>query len=401
MSLRSEFVSLARGESSNVSMLCERFGISRKTGHKWLGRYRSEGRDGLTDRSRRPNCSPNVTSVDVEQAVLEVRRKHPAWGGRKIRIRLLKMGYHCVPAASTVTAILRRHGLLLEAESVKHRAFERFERPSPNDLWQMDFKGHFGLSNGSRCHPLTVLDDHWRYAIGVRACANERTGKVQSHLRDLFRCYGVPRAMLMDNGSPWGSDEAHPYTVLTVWLIHLGVSVLHSGAYHPQTQGKDERFHRTLKAEVLRYREFRDVADTQEGFDRWRVVYNEERPHEALGMCVPAMRYQPSHRSYPEKLPRIEYGPGDVVRKVQAQGKIHFRGRVFKVSKGFRGYSVALRPTREDGVLSVYFCQQEIGQVDLRCEREDVEPLVGGQASVRYAHSGLATNQLAAPCVKE
>ena len=179
--------------------------------------------------------------------------------------------------------------------SAGHKAFERFERAAPNELWQMDYKGHFATRAG-RCHPLTVVDDHSRYAVGLRACGDERGDTVQAELTAIFRRYGLPERMLMDNGAPWGSDALHRHTWLTVWLLELGVAVSHGRPYHPQTQGKDERFHRTLTAEVIGRRAFADLAECQGRFDAWRVVYNTQRPHEALALATPAARYRPSKR---------------------------------------------------------------------------------------------------------
>lgn len=248
MEARREFVSLAEVEGANVSLLCKRFGISRKTGYKWLRRSQTEAGESLADRSRRPRHTPGRTLEKMEVAVLGVRDEHPAWGGRKIRRRLQDCGERGVPAASTIGEILRRQGRLDESEAAQHRPFQRFEHAQPNDLWQMDFKGYFGLGDGTNCHPLTVLDDHSRYALGLRACDNERRETVESELREVFRCYGLPLLMLMDNGPPWGSgDWSNRYTGLVVWLLRLGVRVTHGRPYHPQTQGKDERFHRTLK----------------------------------------------------------------------------------------------------------------------------------------------------------
>lgn len=229
----------------------------------------------------------------------------------------------------------------------------------------MDFKGHFALAQG-RCHPLTVLDDHSRYALGLEACADERGVTVRERLISIFRRYGLPRQMLMDNGSPWGADAAHPYTPLTVWLLKLGVPVVHSGPYHPQTLGKDERFHRSLKAEVLQYCQGLDLAGCQQRLGRWRLLYNLERPHEALGLLPPVSRYQASPRGFPERLPRWEYGPADQVRQVQAAGWISFRGREFRLSKAFRGERVALRPTLTDGVWEVFFGPHGIARIDIR-----------------------------------
>lgn len=170
----------------------------------------------------------------------------------------------------------------------------------------------------------------------------------------------------MDNGSPWGFDRDHPYTPLTVWLLRLGISVSHGRPYHPQTQGKDERFHRTIAAEVLQGHSFTDIAHCQTAFDHWRDIYNLERPHEALGLATPASKYSVSHRPYPETLPDLEYGPGDLVRRVHDKGRISVFGRIFKVGKAFRGMPVAVRPTTTDGVWDVFFSTQAIAKLDLR-----------------------------------
>jgi transposase InsO family protein len=368
MTLRQEFVVLASSVGENMTGLCERFGISRKTGYKWLARYRQKGIEGLENGSRQPKSSPTKTADAMEHAVLELRHQHPAWGGRKLHHRLKMLGHKKVPASSTITNILHRHQLIDPAESLKHKACQRFEHEEPNDLWQMDFKGHFAMVNSDRCHPLTILDDHSRFSLGLRACANERGATVQQEMIELFRRYGLPRRMLMDNGSPWGSDVFHPYTPLTAWLMRLGIRVSHGRPYHPQTQGKEERFHRTLKAELLRGREFKDLQDCQSRFDPWRDIYNLERPHQALDMKTPASRYRCSESLYPESLPAIEYGPDDKVRQVASQGEISLEGKRYVISKAFRGYPIGLRPTVDDGYFDVYFCSHKIGCLDARGE---------------------------------
>jgi transposase InsO family protein len=370
MSLRKEFVTLAMNEEANLSQLCRGFQISRKTGYKWLARYRREGARGLRDRPRRPRGSPWNTAPEMEAAVLQLREQHPAWGGRKLRARLQAVDAGPVPAASTITAILRRHGRLDPEAAAKHRPWQRFEAPAPNELWQMDFKGHFPAAQG-RCHPLTVLDDHSRYALGLEACANEQTMTVQQRLTSIFRRYGLPRRFLVDNGAPWGSYAEHPYTPLTVWLMRLGLQVSHSRPYHPQTLGKDERFHRTLNAELLKYCQGLELADCQRRFQDWRLLYNLERPHEALDLAVPASRYRESPRSFPETLPSLEYGPGDQVRKVEVNGFIHYRNRKFRIGKAFRGEYVALRPTLTDGVFEVFFANQRVAQVNVLLTFDD------------------------------
>ena len=360
---RGEFVRLAQVDGAKVKRLCQRFGISRKTGHKWLQRFANQ--EGLVDRSRRPQHSPGRTVGEMEQAVLAVRDRHPAWGGRKIAARLQDLGHQGVPAPSTITEILRRNERLDEAEAIKHRPYQRFERARPNELWQMDFKGHFGLRDGTRCHALTVLDDHSRYALGVRACGNERSETVQTELIELFRRYGLPLIMLMDNGAPWGTGDWHNrYTGLVVWLLRLGVEVTHGRPYHPQTQGKDERFHRTLSEELLSRAEFENLLMMQLGFDAFRFTYNHERPHEALGLTVPAKRYLVSERIYPERLPSIDYPLSMTVRCV-SEGWISYKGRAYRVNKAFSGYRIGLSHTDQDGVLDLFFCRHRIGQINV------------------------------------
>jgi transposase InsO family protein len=366
MSLRLEFVALARQPGANVALLARRFGISRKTAYKWMARAGAGGPEALADRSRRPHTCPARTPEPLEQLVLRLRDEHPAWGGRKLRARLRALGHDPVPAASTLTEVLRRHGRLDGPRAGQPRDWQRFEHAAPNELWQMDFKGHFGLAGGGRCHPLTVLDDHSRYAVGLVACADERTDTVQRVLTEVFRVHGLPRRMLMDNGAPWGDDGEHPWTPLTVWLLRLGVAVSHGRPYHPQTQGKDERFHRTLHAELLSRFTWADLADCQGRFDPWRHAYNHERPHEALGLAVPASRYRASPRAFPAQLPPIEYDAADAVRKVQDKGRFRFGGQVYRVAKAFRGYPIALRATGQDGVLGVWFCAHRLGYLDLR-----------------------------------
>lgn len=368
MSERMELLELMQVGSASVAELCRRFGVSRKTAYKWQRRFRGGGKENTADRSRRPRSSPGRTGPAVEAAIVAVRKAHRAWGGRKIAAVLTRHGEAAVPAPSTITAVLRRHGLIDESESLKHKALVRFEHAAPNDLWQIDFKGHFALAGGVRCHPLTVLDDHSRFSLGLRACADERTPTVLAELTRLFERYGLPDRMLMDNGSPWGDDAEH-HTRLTVHLLRLGVGVTHGRPYHPQTQGKEERFHRTMKAELLpRAHEpaWRHMVEAQERFDAWREIYNQERPHEALAMETPLRRYRPSTRALPAKPPVIEYAPGDRVRRVQDGGLISFEGRRLRVGKAFTGYPIGLRATTTEGLYRVMFCRFDVASVDLR-----------------------------------
>lgn len=365
MNLRKEFVELVKSESGTMSKLCKNFDISRKTGYKWLGRYFREGDAGLEDRSRRPLYFPKKIDSKLEKTILKVREQHPAWGARKIKHYLEKAARCKLPAVSTVNAVLQRHGILNKEKSYRNKKVGSFQREAPNDLWQMDFKGHVPARNG-RCNPLTVLDDYSRYSILLQACADQRAETVKNSLVSAFRKYGLPRQILVDNGAPWGDDLYDRHTRLTVWLMRLGVHVLHSRPRHPQTLGKDERFHRTLKAELLGLFVPWDLAECQRRFDQWRLIYNHQRPHEALQMQVPASRYQISDRLYPEKLPALQFAPDDIVRKVYQGAFIYFQRRTLKISKAFVGEHVALRARKEsDGLYDVFFSNHWIRTIDL------------------------------------
>jgi transposase InsO family protein len=355
---RREFVGLARQPDANISELCRRFGISRKTGYKWLGR------DDLKDRSRRPHRSPSRTAADLEAKVLAVRKEHPAWGGRKIA-HVLARDENVYLAPSTANSLLRRHGLISATASQAATAWHRFEHDQPNELWQIDFKGHFA-TDVARCHPLTMLDDHSRFNILLLALGGEQRLPVQDALRRAFERYGLPERINADNGPPWGCPYEGALTGLGVWLIRLGVRLSHSRPLHPQTNGKEERFHRTMRAEVLLGRRFRDLPDAQRHFDDWRHVYNFERPHQAIGMATPASRYSASSRSMPSRLPEVQYGPDDIVRRVGDGGRISMRGIKLRVGKALIGQDVALRPRPDqDGTYDVYFCHQKLDAIEL------------------------------------
>jgi transposase InsO family protein len=364
MDQRREFVGLAMQEGVNRRELCRRFGISPATGYKWLSRW-TAGEDHVADRSRRPHSSPLRSPMDIEVLVLAVRDEHPAWGARKI-VRCLERDGHDTPAGSTVHAILRRHGRVEAPRGTPGKPWQRFEKPAANLLWQMDFKGHVALANGAACHPLTIVDDHSRYAVCLRAYGNEQSETVRSGLEATFHRYGLPDALLVDNGSPWGDGPGQSWTRLGVWLLKLGVDVLHSRPYHPQTRGKNERFHRTLKAEVFALRRFRDLGEVQRAFDHWRSVYNLERPHQALDQEVPASRYVPSPRPMPSGLPQIEYDEHEIVRSVgTTKTYVSFKGHLWKVPQAFRGERVAIRPRGVDGQYGVFFGSREIAQIAL------------------------------------
>jgi putative transposase len=363
MDERREFVGLAMQDGANVRELCRRFGISPDVGYKWLRRWKAGDRQ-LADHSRRPHVIPSRSDTATEARVLAVRDLHPAWGARKI-VRCLDRTDGSAPARSTVHEILRRHERV-SAPIGSPGAFQRFEKHAPNVLWQMDFKGWVALTDGQRCHPLTVVDDHSRYAVCLSACANEQEKTVRTALDRTFRQYGLPDAIFVDNGTPWGDSSGQRFTRFGVWLIKLGIDLLHSRPYHPQSRGKNERFHRTLKAEVFAFQRFRELAEVQRALDAWRAVYNLDRPHEALAQEVPASRYQVSPRPMPHRLPEVEYDEHEIVRTVPTtKDYVSFKGRRWLVPRAFRGEQVAIRPMSTDGHYGIFFGSRHIANINL------------------------------------
>lgn len=367
IAMREEFVRLAQQPGANRRELMRRFNISPTVAYKWIRRFSDEGVDGLHDRSRKPKSSPGKTSAAMERIILALRDEFPFWGGRKLAHIMKGRGVDGVPSISTVTEILRRNGRLAKGPG-ERRDFQRFEHANPNDLWQMDFKGDFLMSDQRRCYPLTVCDDHSRFNLVLAACLDMRTGTVKRHLGRAFGRYGTPAAILCDNGSPWGSNFSKgSFTQLEVWLMSLGIKVIHGRPYHPQTQGKEERFHRTLKVEVLDYlQDIRDLGDAERAFGEFRDRFNNVRPHEALGMDVPANRYRASAR----KMDIRGVAEGDWMvddgnaRKVQRSGQLHFQGKELQIGEGLRGRKVELRRLG-DGIWEAWFGVNMIGVYDL------------------------------------
>lgn len=364
MQQKEKFIERFLKKDCSMSDLCKEFSISRKSGYQLINRYFDKGLSCLKPTSRKPHTNPNKTCISIEEKILSVRDKHPQWGGAKIRTYLLNEGIKDLPSTKTINSILKRYGRITESESEKHRPWIRFEHESPNDLWQIDFKGFFELNDNTRCYPLTLLDDHSRYCLLVKACSNQRIETVQLSLIEVFKKFGLPKKMTMDNGTPWGYSGKQLHTQLCAWLMRLGIEVRHSRPNHPQTQGKLERFHRTLKEELLDYYTFDNMALAQEGFDWWVDIYNNERPHAAIGMSTPSKRYACSERSYSENLPSVEYPSHMDVYRVAKNGFISIKGKRFRIGEGFRGENIGL--VREDNNLaSIYYCLQKVLTLDL------------------------------------
>jgi transposase InsO family protein len=357
---REELCRLALAPGANRRELCRRFKVRPRILYKWLERYRLEGVAGLSDRSRRPRHSPSRTDAEMEAAVLAVRQENPVWGGRKIWGSLRRRGLS-PPAPSTITGILHRNGMPMVAPG--KRSWRRFEHAEPNSLWQMDFKGDVAMAQG-RLHPLTVVDDHSRYSVALHATDNERHLTVQNALQAAFERYGLPEIVLTDNGSPWGDSGEQRLTRLGIWLIEHGVAPWHSPPFHPQSHGKNERFNRTLNAELLAGRTFNHLDQAQQAFDRWRHHYNHHRPHDALNLAVPADRYRASPRRFRLAIEPFQYGADDIVRRVDASAHLSFEGRKVRASKALIGKSVALRPTERDGLFDLIFRHVTVKSID-------------------------------------
>lgn len=365
MSTKEEFILKALSNEYNINKLCNEYNISRKTAYKWINRFKKDGIEGLNEKSRRPTISPTLTSENNVNLILELRDKYPEWGARKLRHVLMRESKIELPCESTFNRILKQYDKIDPIQSEKRKHFIRFERELPNQLWQMDFKGHFKLLELGRCHPLTILDDHSRFSISLKAFNSENGESVKKALEEAFRKYGLPDAMTMDNGSPWKGSPPFRLSKITVWLTRLGIKVSHSTPRHPQTQGKEERFHRTLKTELLKYYQFKDLSDAQLHFDEWREVYNNIRPHEGIGMLCPANRYVESSKRFPEILMPVEYPERDEVRRVGKRGTIDFKGTTHYIGEHLHEENVGIREVKED-TYDVYFCTTKVKRFNLR-----------------------------------
>ena len=316
---RREFVQAAMC-CNNFSALCREYSITRKTGQKWVDRYKEC--QPLTDHSRRPHNSPSRTPEEVELLILAVRAENPGWGARTIRDVLLAEGHRNIPCAKTVNNVLKRYGCIRLEESQKRKPFVRFEKELCNQMWQVDFKGEFRMEDGAYCYPLDILDDHSRFAIRVVPHLSTANVVIPVFI-EAFREYGVPESILSDNGAQFAGFRKG-YTQFERWLMDLNILPIHGRIKHPQTQGKIERFHRTMKQELLNHTSISDIEDARRKFSVWRDKYNNTRPHEALGMKRPSDVYVPSQREYCEKTMKYEYGGEYHVIKVNSWGYVRF-----------------------------------------------------------------------------
>lgn len=325
-----------------ASAIFAKYGVSRTTGYKWLGRFVSDGQAALADRSRRPQHSPSATAPEVCAQVVALREQYPRWGSKKLQV-LLDLPAEDRPAERTVHRILKRAELVRKAAAPPTQV-TRFERGAPNELWQLDFKSPLWLCGPDarrRLQPLSVLDDHSRFAVGLTALPNQQLVSLWPALWAIFDDYGLPQALLTDNANGLFRSHRDGVTSFTVRLWRLDIDHRHGRPYHPQTQGKVERWHRTIKEHVPTWH-YDSLEQVQAALNDFRNLYNHVRPHEALEQQRPRDRYQPSLRQRPQELPALEHPAGAQLRKVCAKGYFSFRGCHVHVGEGLAGEQVQL-----------------------------------------------------------
>ena len=368
MDQRMQFIADCLRQRFSMTELCEQYGISRKTGYKWIERYLHSGPEGLAERSRRPGSSPNATAPEIVQALLEQRQRHPSWGGKKL---LTVVGQRHpdwdLPHRSTVCDLLSRHGLVPKKR--RRRALGHPGPPSnailaPNDVWCADFKGQFKTGDGQYCYPLTVTDGFSRYLLGCQGLHSTRVVEARPVFTRLFREYGLPLAIRTDNGVPFATTTLARLSSLSAWWVRLGVMPQFIEPGKPQQNGRHERMHRTLKAETTRPAAATLQAQ-QRRFNAFRAEFNHERPHEALEQATPASFYHPSPRPMPDRLPPLIYPDRFEVRYVSGNGGIRWKRDWVNVSIVCAGEYVGLEEI-DDGVWNVYFGALRLGRLHER-----------------------------------
>src|SRR5512136_1080145 len=369
MEERIRFVLQATREEGSFTALCEEFGISRKTGYKWVARYQERGLDGCHELSRRPRASPTRVPAAVEALVLRERHRHRTWGPKKLQAVLrTKYGVAPVPAVSTIGNLLTRHGLTRKTR--RRRPVSEPDRRTrtaathPNAVWAADFKGWFRTQDGARCDPLTLSDLYSRYVLACRLVAGQRRDRVRPVFRQVFRRFGLPDVLRVDNGPPFGSQGVCGLSPLSAWWLQLGIRVEFLEPSHPEQNGAHERMHRTLKADTTRPPAATPQAQ-QGRFDRWRHTFNTERPHEALGMQRPAERYRRSARRYTDHPAPAAYPRHYEIRRVKSTGIVRWRNRAWYLSAALRGMAVGLTEV-DEARWAVYFGALLLGYFDAR-----------------------------------
>jgi putative transposase len=369
MDQRLQFVRDALSERFDMTDLCARYGVSRKIGYKWLARFEAEGKAGLVNRSRRPHTCPTAIRPALAELLCEFRRLHPDWGARKL-LKVLRGRHPEIedwPAASTTAELLARRGLVRRRRRRRphqHPGVVPITTQAPNDLWTADFKGQFRTGNGVYCYPLTIADQHTRFLVSCHGVLSTETITARPVFERAFREYGLPRAIRTDNGVPFATQSIHGLSYLNVWWMRLRIAHqrIHPGC--PQENGAHERMHRTLKRSAIKPVQ-RTCGAQQKRFDAFRLEYNTERPHEALGQETPASRYRASSRSYPSTLPIPEYPGHYLVKRVTEAGTFRFQHRLLYIANALVNEYIGLEET-DDGVWTIYFTNVLIATLDER-----------------------------------
>jgi transposase InsO family protein len=370
MDERLRFIRDCLEQEEAMSRLCEAYGISRKTGYKWLSRYRDHGAAGLEDRPRSPLRHGRATAPLIVDHLLAVKERHPSWGPKKVVAYLRRQDGETVwPSASTAGEILKRHGLVQTRGRARWRGFGTGpfrEVVRANSVWSADHKGWFRMKDGQRCEPLTVMDNKSRYLLKLTACGSTGDEEAWPVFERAFADYGLPDRLRSDNGPPFASVGVSGLTPLSVRFLKLGIELERIVPGKPQQNGAHERIHLTMLP--LAQAPAVDRAAQQSAFDDFQRSYNEERPHEALGMDTPASRYRPSDRPMPKTLPEPDYPVQAAVRRVRPNGAIKWQGREIYVSASLAGEPVAVEEN-ESGEWTLRFFTHPIGVIDTKHDR--------------------------------
>lgn len=361
--MREEFVKRVLSKEKSKSELCREYGISRPTGDLWIKRY-LEG-ENLSDKSRRPHNTPLKTDSETENLIVEYRKKYPAIGAVKIHKMLENDGNTALPCPRTINNIFKRNGLITKEASLAATPFQRFEKSEPNEMWQADFKGHFEMKNGERCHPLNIIDDNSRFNLCSKAQSGETFKETKPALIRVFEEFGMPFSFLCDNGNPWGTSQSTGYTYFEVWLMELGILTLHGRPLHPQTQGKGESFNRSMTKELLKHSSFENLEDADRQFQIYRDFYNNKRPHHSLDLKVPSEIYVPSKRIYIGRIQEWEYPSDCEIRKVKSSGYFSLNNQGYFLSEAFANKKIAIRESLIPHCFDLYFRQFCIGRIDV------------------------------------
>jgi len=371
MDQRMKFVVCYLEHELPMAALCREFGISRKTGYKFISRYIEEGIDGLKDRSRSRHSHPNAISDALERIVLEARNNHPSWGPKKLRAWLMRRDSSVSwPAASTIGEILTRHGLTVPRR--RSRKTRVYGQPFvgcdyPNAVWSADFKGWFKTGDGTRCDPLTITDNYSRYLFRCQAVRPTGFSSVKPVFEAAFREFGLPVAIRTDNGPPFATTTVGSLSRLSIWWLKLGIIPERIEPGKPAQNGRHERMHRTLKRDTANPPK-QNWRAQQKAFDRFRLEYNQERPHEAINMLTPTDLYRPSNRTYPLILPEMIYPDDMIIRTVHSQGDLRWKNHQIHLSETLAGEIVGLRQIG-DRILDIYFGQIRLAQLDTHNQR--------------------------------